>query len=268
MDVTIPNIPLPFEIPLLIHPLLVHFAIAIPVVILILELVNLIVRRKSIGGISFFLMVLTAVILFGSYLTGTADATSAKDLLTPEAKETLAEHKQFGIYLVYLSLGLVGVKLITSIINKIQVKFIFLLLMIGFIGLTFMTGKEGGELVYEHGVNIQKAQKATESEKSKPAVESKKEETKTQETKPATAEENSSQTTEAPKAENKSEATANTEATKVESKSKSEDSATDSQTQESNKTEDKNSTIVVAEKKEVNATQTESNTTQEQNSTK
>jgi hypothetical protein len=41
-QITLPQIELPFDIPVLLHPPVDHFAIALPVVILLLELMNLI----------------------------------------------------------------------------------------------------------------------------------------------------------------------------------------------------------------------------------
>ena len=53
-QITLPQIDLPFDIPVLLHPPVVHFAIAIPVLILLLELINLAFRKRAIRCFSLF----------------------------------------------------------------------------------------------------------------------------------------------------------------------------------------------------------------------
>lgn len=44
--ITLPKVELPFDIPVLLHPAVVHFMIALPVVIILLELINLIMKKR------------------------------------------------------------------------------------------------------------------------------------------------------------------------------------------------------------------------------
>jgi len=150
----LPAIPLPFEVPSMIHPLFVHFAIALPVVILILELINLFAKKRTIGVLSFFLMVLVTVVFLAVYLTGSTDGKAAKAFLSPEAKEVLASHKQLGIYLVYVSGLLMLFKLFSVLIRKTAIKVLFFLVLIIFTIAVFNEGKKGGALVYQYGVNV------------------------------------------------------------------------------------------------------------------
>jgi len=138
----------------MIHPLIIHFAIALPVVIILFEVINLIVKRKSIGVISFLLMLLLVVVYAGAYLTGVTDGKEAAKLMSPEAKEALASHKQLGIYLVYGSLVVLLFKLISAGVKKVAARVVFLLILIGFTLIAFSEGKKGGELVYTFGANV------------------------------------------------------------------------------------------------------------------
>ncbi|NPA27456.1 MAG: DUF2231 domain-containing protein [Epsilonproteobacteria bacterium] len=266
MEITIPNIPLPFEIPALIHPFFVHFAISLPIIILLIEIINLFAKRKIVGGISFFLLILTSAVLVAAYFTGITDANLAKDSLSGPAKEALADHKQYGIYLVYLSLIVLFFKLISSLINKIQVKILFLILLIGFIGVTIITGKKGGELVYKYGINVGK--KATAPQPTtKPATTQPKESPSTPNlpvvvkkeentTKPEAKKENT--TTQAPKVEEKPKEEAQApEQPKV----KEETTQPQEQPQEAKSTEtnQEEKRAVKEEKKEENSTLTEQN---------
>jgi len=158
---SIPDFSLPFAIPHMVHPLFVHFAIALPVVIILFELVNLATKRRSIGVMSFVLILLLVVAYAGAYLTGITDGQEAKKLLSPEAKQLLGAHKQLGIYLVYGSLVVLLFKLISSAVNKFPARLVFLLVLIGFTLTAFNEGKKGGELVYTYGANVKAVSHAT-----------------------------------------------------------------------------------------------------------
>jgi uncharacterized membrane protein len=153
MSVTIPNLPLPFEIPDMIHPMFVHFAIALPVILLILELINLVAKKRVLTAINIFFMILIPVILLATYLTGAKDATNIDT-------EALEAHKQLGVYLVYGSGIVLLFKLISTIVNKIQIKIFFYLALVALIATTFIEGKRGGELVYKYGVNVKATNKS------------------------------------------------------------------------------------------------------------
>jgi len=147
MSITIPNFPLPFDIPSMMHPLFVHFAIALPVILLTLELINLIAKRRILTGINIFFTILMPLIYFATYLTGIEDAKNLNI-------EALEAHKQLGVYMVYGSLIVLLFKLISSAINKIQIKIFFYLALVAFIATSFIEGKRGGELVYKYGANV------------------------------------------------------------------------------------------------------------------
>ena len=150
----IPEIPLPFDIPALMHPPVVHFMIALPVIVLLLEIVNLIVKKRAIGVTSFFLLALTVVAAAAAYLTGSTDGTAAWDLLTQDAQGALKAHKLFGTYLLLASAIVLFFKLLSSMIQRGLMKAMYLLVLIIFVAGVLKQGKEGGELVYTHGANV------------------------------------------------------------------------------------------------------------------
>lgn len=158
--ISIPEIPLPLEIPELLHPAIVHFVVAIPVVVLLLELYNLGVKRRSISLFSLFLLIIVAVAMFGAYLTGSVDGKAAWNMLSVDGQTELKAHKLLGVYLVYGSLALVVLKLLFMAIHKTVAKVLFILILGGFIAVTFYQGKEGGELVYEYGANSEAVEEA------------------------------------------------------------------------------------------------------------
>ena len=155
-DITayIPKIVLPFDVPVLLHPLVVHFMIAVPVIVLLLELTNLIMKKKAVGVVSFALLLLTVLAATGAYFTGLVDGKEAYDVLSDAAKTELSEHKLLGTYLLLASVIVLFFKLVSSAMNSGIMKALYILLLIAFVLGIFQQGKEGGELVYEHGMNV------------------------------------------------------------------------------------------------------------------
>ena len=155
-DITLPKVELPFDISVLLHPAVVHFMIALPVVILLLELINLVMRKKAIGGLSFFLIFLTIIVAAGAYLTGMVDGKEAYPALDEAAKTALGEHKILGTYLLLASVVVFFLKFISAVTGNGIFKSLYMLVLIGFVVGIFEQGKEGGELVYVHGMNVEK----------------------------------------------------------------------------------------------------------------
>ncbi len=153
------TIKLPFELPILLHPVTVHFAIAIPIIIFLLEITNLLIKKPYINVISSTFLFLVVLVFTAAFFAGKADGTHAFSLLSPEGKEELKVHKTLGMYLVYLSVFVFVLKLLSLVIKKEWMKGIFFLSLIAFIGLTLKQGKYGGELVYEYGTNVEMVSK-------------------------------------------------------------------------------------------------------------
>ncbi|MCF6244791.1 MAG: hypothetical protein L3J43_07110 [Sulfurovum sp.] len=154
-ELTLPKIDLPFDIPVLIHPSIDHFAIVLPVIVLLLEFYNLFAKRKSIGVFSFILLILTVVAFAAAYFTGVVDGKEAYDLLPTEGQEELKFHKLLGTYLLLGSVALLFFKLL-AMTGKKLLKVLFFIVLLGFIAVTFQQGKDGGELVYEYGANVER----------------------------------------------------------------------------------------------------------------
>ena len=152
---TLPKIDLPFDIPVLLHPPVDHFAIALPVLVLLLEFYNLFAKRKSIGAFSSMLLMATVVVFAMAYLTGLTDGKEAYDMLSPEGQEALKSHKLLGTYLLIGSAIVLLLKFLAMTGKKV-LRVLFFLGLIGFMVTTFEQGEHGGELVYKYGANVEK----------------------------------------------------------------------------------------------------------------
>ena len=156
--IKIPEIPLPFDIPVLLHPPVDHFIIALPIVVLMLEIINLFAKKKAIGVVSFFLIILTVVAAVAAYFTGSVDGKEAWDLLSQAGQADLKEHKLLGTYLMLASAVVLLFKLLSAMIQRGLMKGLFLLILIIFVAGILKQGKEGGELVYKYGANVERVQ--------------------------------------------------------------------------------------------------------------
>lgn len=154
--ISLPKIDLPFDIPVLLHPPIDHFLIALPVVVLFVELMNLLLKRKVLSGFALFMMVTIVFVAAGAYFTGITDGSEAAPLLGEEAKKELLDHKLLGTYLMLLSGVLLLFKIISMLSSKVIMKGVYLVLLIVFVAGLFKQGEEGGELVYEYGLNVER----------------------------------------------------------------------------------------------------------------
>jgi len=152
----LPTIELPFDIPTLLHPPVDHFAIAIPVLVLIIEIINLFAKKRAIGVISFVLLVIGMVAAVAAYFTGLHDGSEAFDALTQAGQAELKEHKLLGTYLMLASAVVVLFKLLSSMVRRGMVKGLYLLILVLFVAGILKQGKDGGELVYEYGANVER----------------------------------------------------------------------------------------------------------------
>ncbi|MEA1919521.1 MAG: DUF2231 domain-containing protein [Campylobacterota bacterium] len=150
---SLPIPPLPIEIPLLMHPVVAHFAIAIPVIVLLLELANLFAKRRGISVASLVMIIAMMFIYVALFITGKVDGTEGYIFLSEAGQDEFKEHKLIGLYLIYATAIVAVFKILAMLIQKTAFKIFFVLLLVGFVGVNMYQGKEGGDLVYEFGMN-------------------------------------------------------------------------------------------------------------------
>ena len=151
----IPEVQLPFDISVLMHPAVVHFVVAVPIVILLLEIINIFAKKRAIGVVSFFLLALVTIASAAAYLTGGIDGKEAYSLLSEAGQTELKSHKILGTYLMLASAVVLLFKLLSATLKRGLMKGLYLLVLAFFIFGILKQGKEGGELVYKYGANVQ-----------------------------------------------------------------------------------------------------------------
>jgi len=94
----------------------------------------------------------SAIAMIGVWYTGNQAGPEIFDYLSKAGQHELLEHKELGLYLaiamtIVAILQIVGCKLKKSVLESIAI-----VLLIGVMFTTFLQGKHGGELVYNHGM--------------------------------------------------------------------------------------------------------------------
>jgi uncharacterized membrane protein len=145
------------HLPAHLHPPMVHFVIALPVIIFLIELVNLVMRRKSLDVVTVGLLILLLIFLLGAYIAGVTDGKEAWDYLDENGQAALKAHKTFGVYIILFGFTSVAIfKVISLISNTIIFNILYMLILALFVVLILKQGKDGGELVNTHGANVDK----------------------------------------------------------------------------------------------------------------
>ena len=140
-----------------LHPAIVHFAIVLPILVLIFQGLFLYTKELTYSKISFVLAIVTALFLIGAWYSGgiLQDAKgSIYPLLSEHGKEELSEHANLGFILAIAMSVLAILKVLASKLQKQILEIVFLIGVVIFIGANLQQGKDGGELVYEYGAGI------------------------------------------------------------------------------------------------------------------
>lgn len=145
------------SLPFHMHPAIVHFAVSLPIIILLIEIFNLFPKRRIVDIITFGLFGMLLLVLIGVYISGLVDGKEAFELLDSKSQEALKSHKILGTYIILFGLTFVALlKSLSLITNKIYYKIVYILILIVFVVAILKQGKDGGELVSAYGVNVQK----------------------------------------------------------------------------------------------------------------
>ncbi len=137
---------------MMLHPATVHFAMVLPVVASAFGIAYLISKKEMMSKISARTTLVSAIAMIGVWYTGNQAGPEIFDYLSKAGQHELLEHKELGLYLaiamtIVAILQIVGCKLKKSVLESIAI-----VLLIGVMFTTFLQGKHGGELVYNHGM--------------------------------------------------------------------------------------------------------------------
>ena len=137
---------------MMIHPATAHFAMVLPVVATVFGLAYLYSRTELMGKTSARATLFAALAMIAAWYTGSQAGPEIIDYLSQDGKHELLEHKELGEYLA-IAMGIIALLQIAGCkLKKFALELLAILLLIGATGVTFLQGKHGGEIVYNHGM--------------------------------------------------------------------------------------------------------------------
>ena len=140
-----------------VHPLLVHFPIALLFTGVLIDIVAVplpVRARDFLRHVGTALYCLGAFAAFATYLTGRA---ASQTVLVPGMADALVKaHWDWAFWTVWYFAGLAVVRLALLIRSALGGRTIAVLAVAGLfgLGLIYGTAERGAELVYEHGVGV------------------------------------------------------------------------------------------------------------------
>ncbi len=144
---------------MMIHPATVHFAMVLPVVASAFGIVYMITKTETMSKISARTALIAALAMIGVWYTGEKIAgPEVYGFLDAAGKAELLEHRDLGRYLAVAMAIVALIQIAGCKMRKSGIQIAGILLTIGVMAVTFLQGKHGGEIVYEHGNPFQVAQ--------------------------------------------------------------------------------------------------------------
>lgn len=139
-----------------VHPLIVHFPVALLVTAVLLDLAGLLARKvEGLHVAAVALYVLGAVGALAAFLTGREAAESVA--LPAAANPVLTEHADWALYTVWF-FGIYGLLRLGAVFlgSRLRIGVRVGLVLVGAAGLflVYETAEHGGELVFAHGVGV------------------------------------------------------------------------------------------------------------------
>ncbi len=140
-----------------LHPIAVHFAVALFATSIIFEFIGFVTRSIAFKKAAWINMIFAGAAILAAVLTGFSAEDSV--IQTNEVHELMEIHETLGVIIA----GIAAIMLTWRVFNQrpLSRTQTGMYLVIGFIclGLIIATGYYGGKMVYEHGVGVKPVMK-------------------------------------------------------------------------------------------------------------
>ncbi|WP_428737519.1 DUF2231 domain-containing protein [Sulfurimonas sp.] len=143
---------------MMLHPATVHFAMVLPVVASAFGLAYIVSKSETMSKISARTALIAAIAMIGVWYTGNQAGPQIYSFLDEAGKHELLEHKQLGLYLAIAMSVVALIQMAGCKLGKFGLQAFGVILTVGVMAVTFLQGKHGGEIVYEHGKPFQMTQ--------------------------------------------------------------------------------------------------------------
>lgn len=137
---------------MMLHPATVHFAMVLPVVASVFGLIYLVKRDELMSKISSRATLIAALAMVGVWYTGNQAGPEIYEYLSESGKHELMEHKGLGLYIAIAMVIIAALKMAGCFMKKFIIEAVAVVLLLGATVVTFAQGKDGGEIVYNHGM--------------------------------------------------------------------------------------------------------------------
>lgn len=138
-----------------IHPMIVHFPIALIIVGFLADLIGTIWKKEFFSKVGFYLLILGTLGVVAAYFSGNlagGGITEAGPL-----KEALETHEEAALLSLWLMAGVAVLRIALVIFKKYSGSLQWVAVLLFFLGVLSIarTGFYGGELVFKHAAGVQ-----------------------------------------------------------------------------------------------------------------
>ncbi len=138
-----------------IHPMIIHFPIALLIVGFLFDLVGVFVKKEFFSRTGFYLLILGTLGVVAAYITGNIAGEGIAEAGT--LKQAIETHEDAATLTLWLMIIASVVRLGLVVLKKYEGAFKWVSLIIFLAGVLSIarTGFYGGELVFKHAAGIQ-----------------------------------------------------------------------------------------------------------------
>lgn len=148
-----------------IHPIIVHFPIALFITGLVIDAIGHLWRKETAKKIGLVLVVLGALGALAAMVTGTLAEETVEERLSKAGEKALDLHEDLGKLTAYLLLVVAALRVVIAtgwlsrwrLVAGVALAIYLIAGVIG-LGTLTVTGYYGGELVYQYGAGVQLSQ--------------------------------------------------------------------------------------------------------------
>ena len=139
----------------ILHPPIVHFAIALVIISVIFDFFGVILKKDSLKNAGFWTLIAGVLAVILAFITGhQAHEIVEKVLEGTEMYKMVETHELIGTIVLISVLLLTAFRVLVS--KKSDVRLMGIYLFVGFLVILIvgLQGRSGGKLVYEYGVGV------------------------------------------------------------------------------------------------------------------
>lgn len=143
-----------------LHPIIVHFPIALLVVYSLFEISGVLLNKDDLSKIALYLLFLGVITSIGAVLTGNQAADAASELIKNGAEipqELIDTHEEYANFTMWFYTAILVARVYLVLKKKFtrKIKYLFAVLSLAGCFLIYETAEHGGELVYKYGAGTE-----------------------------------------------------------------------------------------------------------------